>query len=316
MLISVIIPCYNSELYVSEAVNSVLNQSYKNIEVICVDNGSTDNTVNILNQICDKDNRVKILFEQKKGAAYARNRGLEKCRGEIIQFLDSDDILAPGKFENQISHMIHEGFDVVVSDRLVKDVTLTHTIQRLRFPGITEAPLGIAISEIIITGNPIYKRYLVNRVKGYTEELRMAQDWDFHIKIFLTDPKVGYVPGFYLISRQVETSLSSNWKKVSFCTADRLIFYTNDLISKSVTQDLNVYKKVFYTFLLSAIYVKNKNYKREYLNELKKWPTQYNYRSVLGGVNKLLVSILGISGFVRFKRIVSKKETHKKLTHL
>jgi len=90
-LISVIIPCYNRAQLIIKSVDSVLNQTYKNIELIVVDDGSTDNSLQVLEAIREKDNRVKVISQENKGPYPARNRGLKEARGEFIAFLDSDD---------------------------------------------------------------------------------------------------------------------------------------------------------------------------------------------------------------------------------
>ena len=90
--ISVIIPIYNSEKYLIECLNSVINQTLKNIEIICIDDGSTDNSSNIL-QIYNKFDRRFILLKQKnRGAGISRNKGIKISKGKFISFLDSDDM--------------------------------------------------------------------------------------------------------------------------------------------------------------------------------------------------------------------------------
>ncbi|MBL7897068.1 MAG: glycosyltransferase family 2 protein, partial [Crocinitomicaceae bacterium] len=100
-LVSIIIPCYNSEKYIRETVLSVINQTYENIEILCVDNGSTDGTLKILNTLKSDFPQIQLLIQPKKGAPAARNLGLAQSKGEVIQFLDSDDLLIPNKIEKQ-----------------------------------------------------------------------------------------------------------------------------------------------------------------------------------------------------------------------
>ena len=98
-LISVVIPCYNSEVYIGECLDSILHQSYTNLEVIVVDNGSKDNTVAKVKEITDP--RIKLVHEKIKGPAAARNRGLKEAQGDYIAFNDSDDVWLEGKLKKQ-----------------------------------------------------------------------------------------------------------------------------------------------------------------------------------------------------------------------
>ena len=102
-LVSVIIPAYNVEAYIAPCLGSVLAQSYPKLEIICVDNNSTDNTLQKLEALREKHPEIILLTEEKQGAPAARNAGLHIAKGEWIQFLDADDILLPGKISRQVS---------------------------------------------------------------------------------------------------------------------------------------------------------------------------------------------------------------------
>ena len=97
--ISVIIPVYNVEKYLRQCLDSVVNQTLKDIEIICVDDGSTDGSLKILKDYAVKDSRIKIIKQKNKGAATARNKGLENSKGEFLYFIDSDDYLEFDAFE-------------------------------------------------------------------------------------------------------------------------------------------------------------------------------------------------------------------------
>jgi glycosyltransferase involved in cell wall biosynthesis len=106
--ISVIIPCYNQGKYIDEAVDSVLNQTYQNFEIIIVDDGSTDNyTKGLLENF--KKPKTKVYRTENKGASSARNYGFRKAKGEYIQFLDADDFLDRNKFEEQMQVFKEKG---------------------------------------------------------------------------------------------------------------------------------------------------------------------------------------------------------------
>ncbi len=105
-LVSIITPSYNSEKYIKETIESVLTQSYKNWEIIIVDDASSDNATQIVDEYVKKDSRVKLIkLKQNRGPANARNRAIKKASGKYIAFLDSDDIWLPTKLEKQIEFL-------------------------------------------------------------------------------------------------------------------------------------------------------------------------------------------------------------------
>ena len=112
-IISVIIPCYNTEKYLSETLDSVINQTLKDIEIICIDDGSTDNTPKILKKYARQDKRIKIITQKNSGVIAARNNAIATAKSEYIYPLDSDDIIAPDCLEKLYAAMIAGQGDII-----------------------------------------------------------------------------------------------------------------------------------------------------------------------------------------------------------
>ena len=112
-LVSVIIPVYNVEKYLRECLDSVLAQTYKNLEVILVDDGSTDSSTDICREYCEKDKRFKLHQKGNGGASTARNFGLNCAKGEYLYFLDSDDYLQPTALEKMVMCASQNNADLV-----------------------------------------------------------------------------------------------------------------------------------------------------------------------------------------------------------
>lgn len=104
-LVSIITPCYNGEKYISETIDSVLNQTYPNFEMIIVDDGSQDESANIVKEYQKKDLRIKFLQQSNAGSAAARNNGIRHANGRYIALLDADDVWKPYFLEEQINFM-------------------------------------------------------------------------------------------------------------------------------------------------------------------------------------------------------------------
>lgn len=120
-LVSVIIPVYNVEKYLRECLDSVVNQTLKDIEIICIDDGSTDGSLDILNEYKEKDNRFKILTQKNLKAGVARNNGLKVATGEYLSFLDSDDIFELTMLEDMYNMAIRDNADTVVCSFYIYD---------------------------------------------------------------------------------------------------------------------------------------------------------------------------------------------------
>ena len=113
LLVSVIIPVYNVEKYIEESVDSVLRQTYKNIEIILVDDGSKDTSGEICDQYIDKDVRIKVVHKENGGLSSARNAGMEVATGELYYFLDSDDYIEDTLIEKCVESIIAENADMI-----------------------------------------------------------------------------------------------------------------------------------------------------------------------------------------------------------
>ena len=112
-MISVIVPVYNVEEYLEECLESIQKQTYTNIEVILVNDGSTDGSKEICERYCAKDSRFKLINQENKGLSGARNRGMSESKGEFISFVDSDDVLKEDMLELLMKQMTSEDIDIV-----------------------------------------------------------------------------------------------------------------------------------------------------------------------------------------------------------
>ena len=136
-LVSVIIPSFNAEDTIQDTVNSVLNQSYKNIEIIIIDDHSTDKTVEIIEEISKANSKVQfyVLTENFGGPAKPRNLGIEQSKGEYLAFLDADDIWHPEKLKIQLEYMNSNGAIISCSTR----ENFYETKELQRFPEFSQS---------------------------------------------------------------------------------------------------------------------------------------------------------------------------------
>ena len=129
-LISVIVPVYNVRAYLEEALDSILLQSYRNLEIIIIDDGSIDGSGEICDDYAAKDDRVIVVHQENQGLSGARNVGLERMTGDLVAFLDPDDAYRKTYVEEMLSAMVHEGADLVISQ-----YTVHYTDEKLTYQG-------------------------------------------------------------------------------------------------------------------------------------------------------------------------------------
>ncbi|MDR3243909.1 MAG: glycosyltransferase [Elusimicrobiota bacterium] len=111
--LSVVIPIYNAQKYIGQCLDSIINQPFKDIEIICINDGSTDNTLSILKEYASKDSRIIIINQTNQGAGSARNKGIESAKGEYIHFMDADDYLADNAYEELYKKAQENDLDII-----------------------------------------------------------------------------------------------------------------------------------------------------------------------------------------------------------
>ena len=208
-LISVVIPCYNRERFIKIAVESVLDQTHSNLECIIIDDGSSDNTADICKAMALEDHRIKYFYQSNGGISSARNRGIKESNGEWIQFLDSDDWLAPDKFRFQLEYLaskniaqhdniiLHTDFQVAHLDENLK----TQSTVLVKSDNFTNQQLldrilawSFTPDLPIHTNSLLYNRNVFNaRVFKETDYL-ICEDLDLFVHLLLTDVSMIYTP--------------------------------------------------------------------------------------------------------------------------
>lgn len=190
-MISVIIPSYNREKTIKKSIDSVLNQTITDLEVIVVDDGSTDNTENKVKSI--RDSRLRyIKLKRNCGACVARNRGIKESKGNYIAFQDSDDIWAIDKLEKQLSLMIATNADMVYCGmhRYVNNKKKYYPSDQK--PG-EELTLRALLSKNKISTQSILIKKDVAEITMFDPTFKRLQDWDFSIRVLLGGYNIKYL---------------------------------------------------------------------------------------------------------------------------
>lgn len=206
MLISIIIPAYNVEVYIEECIHSAFAQTHKPIEVICIDNNSTDNTWQKLKQLQETYPSLLIEKELKPGAPAARNKGLALSNGEWLQFLDADDTLLPEKIEHQIKH-ITSGISFIAAASFAQAGDIRHEIKVNINNSIWE---NLAKVNLGITSSNLFSRKYITEVNGWDECLRSSQEYDLMFRMLKANPNIKYDTEPLTIINHVPGSITRN----------------------------------------------------------------------------------------------------------
>lgn len=201
-LVSIIIPCYNAELWIAEAIDSCLKQTYSPIEIIVINDGSTDESLNVIKSYGDK-----IIWEsnENRGGNYARNRGFALSQGEYIQFLDADDYILSEKIARQVDFLEQTKADVVYGDwRHQRHLPNGEVIlEEIEVSGEQEDILASLLADWWVSPACIlFSREAVEKTAGWDETLKAGQDRDFFLSVVMNNAKVVYQPGCYSIYRR------------------------------------------------------------------------------------------------------------------
>lgn len=221
-LVSVIIPCHNQAQYLPDALESLLTQSLQDWECIIVDDGSSDNTIEVASAYALRDSRIRLVPQKNRGVAGARNRGIDEAKGDWFQFLDSDDLLLPNKLAIQLNALVNsKGLALSYCDyffcdandvqkRVHKKGDYEHPRLKSDSPTIDmilrwETELSIPIHSFLFDA-----RFFKNTDIRFDESLPNLEDWDCWMQILLQNPRIVPVHVELIVYRQHSNSRSAN----------------------------------------------------------------------------------------------------------
>jgi hypothetical protein len=210
-LVSVVVPCFDAAPWVGEAIDSVLRQSYPSVEIIVVDDGSSDGTLDIVKSY---GNRLRFETGPNRGGAAARNRGLSLARGYLVLFLDADDVLLPDMIGRMVDKAIaHPGYAPLCDREDFFDSAPVHSVpHRNRYDGRDSLIFFLETSPQ--TSAVLHRRAELEAVGGFDESLPCCQERDLHLRLALRGLKLVAVPEILFRLRRRGGSVSSGYLRV------------------------------------------------------------------------------------------------------
>lgn len=248
--VSVILPCYNAEKYLRQCVDSILNQTMEDLELICVDDGSSDSTLEILRSYQDADPRVRLLTQENAGAGAARNNGLRQARGEYLSFLDADDFFEPEMLWEAVNAAEQYKADYVVfgSDRYHMDtgafVEVPWTTRRSDIPPYMpftyrELTDNVFLSFVGWAWDKLYRRSFVEHNNLWFQEQRTTNDMLFVFSALVTAKRIAVVDKVLAHQRRGSSeSLSVTREKSWHCFYDALTALKDRLVQEGIFWEL------------------------------------------------------------------------------
>lgn len=214
-LVSVIIPTYNCRKYIRQAIDSALAQTYKNIEIIVVDDGSSDNTREEIGDLIS-DKKILYIYQANKGLSGARNTGIKHSKGEYLVFLDSDDIILPEKIMSQVGFMkensqvclVYSRYQYFKNDNL--DEVISHPYALLRGNLYKDLIRG----NFFIVHSVLVKKKCVENIGGFDESLSAFEDWDLWIRMADFGCHFDYIDEILCLCRLRPDSMSMDWNRI------------------------------------------------------------------------------------------------------
>ena len=267
-ILSVVMSVYNGEKYLDEAIQSILNQTYKDFEFIIINDGSTDNSLEIIKKYKNQDERIILINRENKGLITSLNQGIEKTKGKYIARMDADDISLPQRFEKQIQLMEKDSLDICGGDYLSIDSDGSLLSLNLTPKGCALCTLSL-VSKVPFAHPTVMirKEFLDKNVLKYGQsDYKKAEDLDLWIRMYEKGAKFSNVDDIIFKYRIIENSLSKiNDRQIRQETKDMLNDFcinNQDVISDILIKNYQKLNNEEESIFIRAIY-------RTYLKKLK-----------------------------------------------
>ncbi len=308
-LISIIIPAYNIENYIAKCLDSLLNQTYKNIEIIVIDDGSSDNTGKIVDNYAYKYEYIKVIHKKNAGVSAARNTGIEVANGDYIGFVDADDTVDEEMFEVLIENAIkydadisHCGYKMVFPSRIDYYYNTGILVEQDNELGLRDLIIGQRVEPGLV--NKLYKKELFKTVR-MNEEIKINEDLLANYYLFKQSQKSVFYDKCmysYILRKGSAATSKVNINKILDPVKVR----------KEMLEDLgkesNLYNISYEKYIISLVYIcrnvqirKNKEYK-SYIDDAKK-RLKYEINNIMKNKAVSRKTKLMVIGNLYFSRI-------------
>ena len=290
--ISVILPVYNSEEYLRECLESLINQTFKDIEILCIDDGSSDGSLAILREYEMKDNRITVTCQENMGVARTRNNALNSIKGSYVYFMDSDDYLDKNAFKK-----LHDNITSNDSDFCIMKAIFVNGSEEYKFPAFElEKEFGKVnfnkftfsykdvkshvLNDLFAPWLKLYRADFIKSSDDFTfPEIKSYSDAPFHVKTMLKASKISFVPEYLYYYRENDDSLvHSSSNTINF-------FKLSDIIENYLKENnfMDEFKDEFNAFkIVKLVYYMGFADSDEYYTKAKEELSKLEVSSLVG----------------------------------
>lgn len=301
--ISIIVPVYNVEKYLRECLESLINQTYKNIEIILINDGSTDSSLKICQQYKKKDTRIKLIDKKNEGVSKARNIGIKEATGKYIIFVDSDDYLNSNAIEILSKHKLTDALVIYGYNRIYKNKIIEKCNKELVLDSQSQVERNIFLNDNIggfIANKMFEKNVLIENNILFDEKLSYCEDLVFVCEYIKYCNKFKYINIPLYNYRMRKSSVSH-----SFLTGKNTnIFDAYDLLLKKFDDEVivnNIKYRYIETYYIFKRFLGNKKINLTILNEEKEI-VERNCKSIMSKVRFLIIKYFYSLGLL-YKKI-------------
>ena len=311
--VSIIVPIFNSEKYLFDCIDSIINQTYKNIEILLIDDGSTDSSVSICKKFKNKDDRIKVICKDNTGVSDTRNVGIDKSTGEYIMFVDSDDYLERNAVEIMVKYIIQSKVDVVrCCAKIYNKDNSNYDKENVSLEGrYSQKDLIDNLTYFLSQDHSIccyVWALLIKRdfIVKFNTKLSFMEDTEFYIRLFTSIESMLFLHEYLYNYRYVPTGLSKNSDKCQLNISrldnsmnEIIKFLEDNKISNHIqlSEDLRI--KVFNSMIFQLLLAS----KMPSINKIRRLLTNVFTGDIRSSVLKINFSKLRLNKKVMFSLI-------------
>lgn len=223
VVVSIIIPCYNYAQFLPETLNCILNQTFNDWECIVIDDGSVDNSAEVVKQYTIKDSRIKYIYQKNQGLSASRNTGIKHSLGKYIQLLDADDLIENEKLKehveflenNESVKLVYGPIKHFTKENNKKGIFTWRDIPEISGKYIDVLP-HLVKDNVFLVSAPLFYKSIVQEIGEFDIRLKSLEDWDFWFRFILNDAVFHYLNAdeTATLIRSHDVNMSSNHKRM------------------------------------------------------------------------------------------------------